>query len=108
MKDTFTNEVFGISRNVHNLSYVDRANLDKKISKLLKRDNHIALKGASKTGKSWLRQKCIPDSIVVQSRLNMTVQDIYRNALSQLGQPFNTTKTKKNKTQGYFTENITQ
>lgn len=55
----YTADVFGVSTNVREYSYVDRANLDKEITKLLRRDTHIALKGASKSGKSWLRQKCI-------------------------------------------------
>jgi len=54
--------------------------------RLLERDTHIALKGESKCGKSWLRKKNIPNSIVVQCGLTKTVDDIYRDILGQLGQ----------------------
>lgn len=94
----YTNDVFGISTHINEYSYVDRAKLDDKISRLLRRDTHIALKGASKSGKSWLRQKCIPDAIVVQCRLGMTVEDIYKNALSTIGVTFDTSTTKSTTT----------
>lgn len=90
----YTNEVFGMSTRIKEYSYIDRAKLDSKITRLLARDTHIALKGASKSGKSWLRQKCISDAIVVQCRLGMTVEDIYKNALSSIGVPFNTSTTR--------------
>ena len=96
----YTSDVFGLSANIREYSYVDRANLDKKISRLLRRDTHIALKGASKSGKSWLRQKCIPNSIVVQCRLGMTVEDIYKNALGSIGVAFDTSTTKSTTTTG--------
>lgn len=90
----YTNEVFGISTHISEHSYVDRAKLDNKISRLLRRNVHIALKGASKSGKSWLRQKCIPNAIVVQCRLGMTVEDIYKNALCAINVCFDTNTTK--------------
>lgn len=96
----YTHEVFGLSTNVREYSYVDRDNLDKKISRLLRRDTHIALKGASKSGKSWLRQKCIPNAIVVQCRLGMTIEDVYKNALSSIGVAFDTNTTKSLTTSG--------
>lgn len=96
----YTRDVFGLSANVREYSYIDRDNLDKKIVKLLNRDTHIALKGASKSGKSWLRQKCVPDAIVVQCRLGMTVEDIYKNALSSIGVDFDTSTTKSTTTSG--------
>ena len=96
----YTHDVFGLSTNIREYSYVDRNNLDKKILRLLKRDTHIALKGASKSGKSWLRQKCIPDAIVVQCRLGMTIEDIYRTALSSIGVSFDTSTTKSTTTSG--------
>lgn len=79
-----TDEVFGISANYRPVSYVDRGQLDTEILTYLKRDNHIALRGESKCGKSWLRQKNIPEAIVVQCRLGKTVNDMYVDALSQL------------------------
>ena len=81
-------EVFGISSEVRAASYVDRGELDKTIGKLLNRDTHIALKGESKCGKSWLRQKNIPEALVIQCRLERGAIDIYIDALSQLGVQF--------------------
>lgn len=95
-----TRDVFGLSADVREYSYVDRNNLDRRISRLLKRDTHIALKGASKSGKSWLRQKCIPDAIVVQCRLGMTIEDIYKTALSSIGVSFDTSTAKSTTTSG--------
>ena len=78
-------DVFGISKDVMEASYIDRANLDAKVKRLLNIDMHIALKGASKSGKSWLRQQSIADSNVVQCRLNKSIQEIYVEALANLG-----------------------
>ena len=80
-----TSEVFGISAEVSNYSYVDRNRNDEELKRFLKRDKHIAIKGESKSGKTWIRRKNIPNSIVVQCRYGKTVIDIYKDALSQLG-----------------------
>lgn len=80
-----TSDVFGISTDILEHSYVDRGEMDEEISRILRRDTHLALRGESKCGKSWLRQKNIPDAITVQCRLNKTVRDLYTDALSQLG-----------------------
>jgi hypothetical protein len=80
-----TQEVFGISTKVLEHSYIDRGDLDKRIQVSLSRNKHIALRGESKCGKSWLRQQNVPDGIVVQCRLDKTVSDIYVDALSQIG-----------------------
>jgi hypothetical protein len=66
-------------------SYVDRANLDEEMRKLLARQTHIAVRGPSKSGKSWLRQRAVPDPITVQCRLRKPFTEIYVDALSQLG-----------------------
>lgn len=79
------NEVFGVSTTILPLSYVDRGALDEQIGRYLARDAHVALRGASKSGKSWLRQRVVPDAIVVQCRLGKTVPDIYKQALGELG-----------------------
>lgn len=79
-----TDEVFGIAAQYRPVSYVDRGQLDIEIQTYLARDTHIALRGESKCGKSWLRQKNIPNAIIVQCRLGKTVTDIYIDALSQL------------------------
>jgi len=79
-----TDQVFGISPEVRENSYVDRGNLDNLMSTTLKRTTHIAVRGPSKSGKSWLRQKLVPNSITVQCRLKKPFTDIYVDALSQL------------------------
>ncbi|HEU0317479.1 MAG TPA: hypothetical protein VFR49_09130, partial [Solirubrobacteraceae bacterium] len=79
-----TDEVFGVAPEVLPDSYVDRGALDEELSRLLRRRSHIAVRGESKCGKSWLRQRVIPDALVVQCRLGKTMIDIYKDALSQL------------------------
>lgn len=78
-------EVFGVAPDVLPDSYVNRGALDEEITKKIGRKTHIALRGESKCGKSWLRKKNIPNAIVVQCRLKTTVSDIYTDILSQLG-----------------------
>lgn len=80
-----TSDVFGVTPVVSPHSYVDRGDLDEEISRQLNRKNHIALRGESKCGKSWLRQKNIQNPIVVQCRLKTNTIDIYTDILSQLG-----------------------
>lgn len=80
-----TYQVFGISNTVLPDSYVDRGALDEQIQTLLDRPTHIALRGESKCGKSWLRQRNIPNAITIQCRLDRGVHDLYIDALSQLG-----------------------
>lgn len=80
-----TSDVFGISTEILEPSYVNRGDLDERITALLDRNVHIALRGESKCGKSWLRKKNIRDALVVQCRLNRSVKDLFEDALSQLG-----------------------
>ena len=89
----YTNEGFGVSPHINQYSYCDRSGLDGKFTRLLRRNVHIAIKGPSKCGKSWLRQKCLDDAILVQCRLGMTADDIYRQALSSLGVQFDIQKS---------------
>jgi hypothetical protein len=77
-------DVFGMSNVILPDSYVDRGALDAAMGRLLKRRVHVAIRGASKSGKSWLRQKLIPEALTVQCRLGYEVVDVYRDALSQL------------------------
>lgn len=78
-------EVFGIKPRISELSYIDRGSLDKEFRKLVDRQQtHIAIRGASKAGKSWLRQRVLDDPIIVQCRLSYTTLDIYRDALARL------------------------
>ena len=79
-----THQVFGVSNEVLEDSYVDRGELDQELREQLGRPTHIALRGASKCGKSWLRQKVLPEALTVQCRLKKTTLDIYIDALSQL------------------------
>jgi len=79
-----THEVFGVSNEVLPDSYVDRGALDAQVRGYLKRPTHVALRGASKCGKSWLRQTVLPEAVTVQCRLKKTTLDIYIDALSQL------------------------
>lgn len=80
-----SSEVFGISNVVLQDSYVDRGYLDNEFDTYLNRAVHIALRGESKCGKSWLRQMNVDNSIIVQCRLGRKAIDIYVDALSQLG-----------------------
>lgn len=77
-------DVFGIRTRVSEHSYVDRGQLDSAVADLALRDQHIALKGESKSGKSWLRQRLFPNANVVQCRINDTVEAIYRQILANL------------------------
>jgi hypothetical protein len=79
-----TSDVFGISNLVLPDSYVDRGALDHALRKLLERPTHVALRGASKCGKSWLRQRTVSEAIIVQCRLDRGCHDLYVDALSQL------------------------
>lgn len=85
MKATMrTSEVFGVRTSINEFSYIDRGNLDAEISRLAERETHISLKGESKAGKSWLRQKAFPKAIVVQCRLGFSSTDVYKSILGSL------------------------
>ncbi len=79
-----TSQVFGISPELREYSYVDRGNLDAALATYLDRTTHIAIRGPSKSGKSWLRQKVLHKPLTVQCRLRKPFTDIYVDALSQL------------------------
>lgn len=51
-------------------------------------------------GKSWLRQKLLPDAIVVQCRFGHTNIDVYKLALSQLGLRLEVSSTTDRKLSG--------
>jgi hypothetical protein len=95
-----TSDVFGISNTILPDSYIDRGGLDEEISRLLARPMHIALRGESKCGKSWLRQRTIPESITVQCRLGKGTIDIYRDALAQLDVRLEVEKTQQRSIKG--------
>lgn len=94
-------EVFGISSDILPDSYVDRGLLDEELAQLLERGKvHIALRGASKCGKSWLRRKILDNPIVVQCRLGKKVLDLYTDALSQLNIDFRSESTSSKQFKG--------
>jgi hypothetical protein len=95
-----THDVFGISNTILRDSYVDRGALDEKIAGLLKRSTHVAIRGESKCGKSWLRQRQIPDTLIVQCRLHKSAVDLYVDALSQLGITLEVERTAQNSLRG--------
>lgn len=95
-------QVFGISPEVRENSYVDRGNLDNEMSKMLGRTTHIAIRGPSKSGKSWLRQKVLEEPVTVQCRLQKPFVDIYVDALSQLEIMVNVKESR----QGVFKANV--
>jgi hypothetical protein len=95
-----TDDVFGISNKILEDSYIDRGSLDSELNRLLQRRVHIAIRGPSKSGKSWLRQRIIPNSITIQCRLGFTPLDIYKNALSQLEVNLIITETTKSNFKG--------
>ena len=78
------NAVFGVSPEVSLESYVDRGGLDDEINYYLTETQHIALRGESKCGKSWLIKKNIRNPLVIQCRLKTTIEDIYTEILAQL------------------------
>jgi hypothetical protein len=100
LKRKATSDVFGVSNASLPDSYVDRGQLDQRIQLLLNRPTHIALRGESKCGKSWLRQKNIPNAIVVQCRLKKTIVDLYVDALSQLQINFTVEQTQSSSLKG--------
>jgi hypothetical protein len=80
---------------------VDRGSLDEQLGELLERGKvHIALRGASKCGKSWLRRKILDNPIVVQCRLGKKAVDLYTDALSQLGIDFRSESTSSKQFKG--------
>jgi hypothetical protein len=77
-------DVFGIRTAFNDFSYIDRGGLDADISNVAGRDMHVALRGESKSGKSWLRQKIFKDANVISCRLGFTTTEIYRQVLANL------------------------
>lgn len=96
-------DYFGVSQQLRPDAYFDRGHLDEKIRRYLKRDLHLALRGSSKAGKSWLRQRVLPDAIVVQVRFGHTVVDIYRHVLNALGLTLEVTSTSGSELRGEIT-----
>jgi len=99
-----THEVFGIKPELTDYSYVDRGSLDREFRRLMeRRQSHVAIRGASKAGKSWLRQRVLADPIIVQCRLGYTPIDILRDALARLDIRLEAERTKTNAFKGKAT-----
>ena len=78
-------EIFGMAAEIRDASYVDRGDVDQRILTSAERDKVIAIRGDSRCGKSWLRQKLLPNAIVVQCRPHHKIEDLYAMALTELG-----------------------
>lgn len=87
-------EVFGVS-NTAVKSYVERPNVDKKITMSIKSDRQIIVYGASKQGKTALVSKYIDynNSIVVRLTPNSDIAGIYHSILRQAGIALKTSYT---------------
>jgi hypothetical protein len=81
------NQVFGVSAQIPEYTYVDRSGLDNRFRYSLERNAHIVLHGGSKQGKTVLRKKNLAEdkSIVIQCRANTTCSGIYQEILAHLG-----------------------
>lgn len=80
-------DVFGIAEHVNGLSYIDRGGLDSDLKYALGAERHVAIHGASKQGKSWLRSRVLDgDSFVlVQCQTGTTVESLFTDALGAIG-----------------------
>jgi hypothetical protein len=77
--------------------------LDVEIARLAARDQHISLKGESKSGKSWLRQKNFPNAVVVQCRIGFTSLDVFVNILAALSVSLTRSRSDSGTAQVQFT-----
>lgn len=78
------NEVFGVRPTLSEYSYIDRGDLDKTLLFYAGSPMHIAMRGESKSGKSWLRQKIFPNANIVSCRIDTEISTIYRQILANL------------------------
>ncbi len=83
---TSLQEVFGLS-DLRPLSYVDRGALDQRAAYLISTRRHVAIHGDSKQGKSWLRERVLPDHncVRVQCGSGSTSASVLQQALGLLG-----------------------
>ncbi len=86
MEKYFTEEVYGISRDVP-LNYVERKSVDEKLKENLNREKHITIFGSSKQGKTCLRKKCVDkeECILVQCSNKWSLSDLNLNILKRAG-----------------------
>lgn len=80
-------DVFGIAEHVKEYSYVDRGGLDAQMRYALSTERHIAIHGASKQGKSWLRSRVLDEDsfVLVQCQTGSSLESIFTDALGALG-----------------------
>jgi hypothetical protein len=80
-------DVFGIADRVNEHSYIDRGGLDAQLRYALDAGRHVAIHGASKQGKSWLRARLLDEgsSVLVQCQSGSTTESIFTDALGELG-----------------------
>ena len=80
-------DVFGIAERVNEHSYINRGGLDDQLRYALNTERHIAVHGASKQGKSWLRARLLKEdsSVLVQCQTGATTESIFTDALGALG-----------------------
>jgi hypothetical protein len=86
-------DVFGIAEYVKEYSYIDRGGLDAQTRYALTTHRHIAVHGASKQGKSWLRTKVLDDDffIRVQRQTGSSTESLFSDALGAMGVRANST-----------------
>ena len=94
--------VFGITEQVNEYSYVDRGGLDSQLGYALNAERHIAIHGESKQGKSWLRARMLTkDSFVlVQCQTGMTIESLFTEVLAALGVRAELRRTRGNEFEG--------
>jgi hypothetical protein len=80
-------DVFGIAEHVKDYSYVDRGGLDAQMRYALGTERHIAIHGASKQGKSWLRARVLDENsfVLVQCQTGSSLESLFTDALGALG-----------------------
>ena len=80
-------DVFGVHNPPPPRTYVNRADLDERITYFLTTGRHLVIFGPSKQGKSALRRKAVPDgdAVIIQCRQSPECQAIYDEILGQLG-----------------------
>lgn len=81
-----SNDVFGTSRNLPP-NYVERDEVDNRMTDVLERDQHVVVYGASKQGKTCLRKQCIEpgNCIVIQCNNRWDLSDIHASILKEAG-----------------------
>jgi len=95
-------EVFGVAEHVKDYSYVDRGGLDAQLRYALSAERHIAIHGASKQGKSWLRSRVLEGGsfVLVQCQNGTTVESLFTDALGALGVRAELRRTSGNEFEG--------